>query len=92
MNGAGGARFTVPFSAPTFKEFVVRDGAGTVEALLSDAEQDGYFAGVSLGRWYPELADCFLVCVTEKRTRAEIDGLVSQLTSSPVGLTAELTK
>jgi glycine dehydrogenase subunit 1 len=92
LNGAGGARFTVPFSAPTFKEFVVRDGAGTVEALLADAEQEGYFAGVALGRWYPELADCFLVCVTEKRTRAEIDGLVGELTSSPVGLTAELTK
>jgi glycine dehydrogenase subunit 1 len=30
---------------------------------------------VPLGRWYPELDDCFLVAVTEKRTREEIDGL-----------------
>ena len=27
------------------------------------------FAGVPLGRWYPDLADCLLVAVTEKRTR-----------------------
>ena len=30
----------------------------------------GFFAGVPLGRWYPELADCLLVAVTEKRTEA----------------------
>lgn len=85
-----GTRFSSAFAAPTFKEFVVRDNAGAVEQLLADAEQEGYFAGIALGRWYPELADCFLVCVTEKRTSAEIEGLASVLTSSPAGLTAEL--
>jgi glycine dehydrogenase subunit 1 len=79
---SSGSRFSVPFAAPTFKEFVVRDAAGEVEKLLLDAERDGYFAGVPLARWYPELADCFLVCVTEKRTKAEIDGLVATLASS----------
>ena len=39
----------------------------------------GYLAGVPLGQWYPELADCFLVAVTEKRTKAEIDGLAAAL-------------
>jgi hypothetical protein len=37
----------------------------------------GYHAGLHLGRWYPNLDRCFSVAVTEKRTRAEIDGLVS---------------
>ena len=60
----------------------VRDAAGEVERLLLDAERDGYFAGVPLARWYPELADCFLMCVTEKRTKAEIDGLIATLASS----------
>jgi glycine dehydrogenase subunit 1 len=32
-------------------------------------------AGVPLGRWYPELADSFLVAVTEKRSKAQIDRL-----------------
>ena len=30
----------------------------------------GFLAGVPLGQWYPELDDCFLVAVTEKRTKA----------------------
>jgi glycine dehydrogenase subunit 1 len=42
---------------------------------VEQALSRGYFVGVPLGRWYPELADCLLVCVTEKRTRTEIDGL-----------------
>lgn len=82
LSGASGGRLYVPFDAPTLKEFVIRDAAGTIEELLADAERDGYFAGVPLGRWYPDMADCFLVCVTEKRTKAEIDGLVAALAGS----------
>ena len=76
-------RFELPFAGASFlKEFVVRDRAGQVDALLQNAASEGYFAGVPLGRWYPEMADCFLVCVTEKRTRQEIDGLVQTLGAS----------
>ncbi len=50
---------------------------GTSTSLLAEALERGFFAGVPLGQWYPELADCFLVCVTEKRTRQEIDGLAT---------------
>ena len=66
-------RFAAAFAQPTFKEFVVRDRRGQVGALLSAAAEAGFLAGVPLGRWYPDLDDCFLVAVTEKRTRAEID-------------------
>ncbi|HVX60922.1 MAG TPA: aminomethyl-transferring glycine dehydrogenase subunit GcvPA [Pirellulales bacterium] len=76
---AASERLSVAFDRPTFKEFVVRDRQGDVEALLVKAEQAGFFAGIALGRWYPELADCFLVTVTEKRTKAEIDALVQCL-------------
>jgi glycine dehydrogenase subunit 1 len=72
---AAAPRFELAFEAPTFKEFVVRDTAGRVDEALRTALDDGYFAGVPLARWYPELADCFLVCVTEKRTKQEINGL-----------------
>jgi glycine dehydrogenase subunit 1 len=78
----GSGRLASRFDAPVFKEFVVRDTAGDVERLLADSEREGYFAGVALGRWYPELADSFLVCVTEKRTKAEIDGLAGVLNAS----------
>jgi len=64
------------YSAPFFKEFVVRDPQNDVAGLLAALGQAGFHGGVPLGRWYPDLADCFLVAVTEKRTRSEIDRLV----------------
>ncbi len=72
-------RFELRFGSPFFKEFVVRDRQHQVAPLLSDAVAAGYLAGLPLGRWYPELQDCFLVAVTEQRTRAEIDGLATCL-------------
>ncbi len=68
-------RLKLAFDHPTFKEFVVRDTAKDVPGLVASALEAGYFAGIPLGRWYPDLADCLLVCVTEKRTRAEIERL-----------------
>ena len=75
-------RFSLAFEQPTFKEFVVRDAENNVAALLKSAEQAGILAGVPLGQWYPKLADCFLVAVTEKRTKVEIDALVQSLTKT----------
>jgi glycine dehydrogenase subunit 1 len=63
------------FDAPFFKEFVVRVPHGDARSWLKAAEREGFFAGIWLGRWYPELDDCILVSVTEKRTRDEIDRL-----------------
>ncbi|MGE0533487.1 MAG: aminomethyl-transferring glycine dehydrogenase subunit GcvPA [Pirellulales bacterium] len=71
---------SLEFSRPFFKEFAVRAPQGLVEPLLEHAyRDDGLLAGVPLGRWYPELADCFLVTVTEKRVRSEIDRLAASL-------------
>jgi len=75
-------RFEIVYSRPTFKEFVVRDRQGQVEKLLADLASRDIFAGVPLGNWYPELADCFLVAVTEKRSRQDIDTLVASLAQS----------
>lgn len=72
-------RFTLAFNRPTFKEFVVRDTHGDVAELIGEACVAGYLAGVPLGAWYPELSDCFLVAVTEKRTKKEIDALTACL-------------
>jgi glycine dehydrogenase subunit 1 len=76
---AAGGRLTLPYDRPFFKEFVVRDREGRVSELLSAAQAAGFLAGVPLGPWYPELSDCFLVAVTEKRTRSEIDAFVKCL-------------
>jgi glycine dehydrogenase subunit 1 len=78
LTSGGGLR--PAFDQPVFKEFVVRADDGQVEPLLERALGEGILAGVPLARWYPELADCFLVAVTEKRTRAQIDRLADSLT------------
>jgi glycine dehydrogenase subunit 1 len=75
-------RFLLPFQQPFFKEFVVRDSKRRVAELLDDAKESGFLAGIPLGRWYPELDDCFLVAVTEKRTKRELDGLADALISA----------
>jgi glycine dehydrogenase subunit 1 len=76
-------RLTAAFDKPFFKEFVIRDKSGAVAELLATAGEAGYFAGISLEKWYPELPDCFLVSVTEKRTKQEIDGLARAFLSAP---------
>ena len=77
-----GKRLQPAFTTPFFKEFVIRDTAGQVAELLSASLEAGYLAGIPLGKWYPELADCFLVAVTEKRTRGEIEGLARSLNAT----------
>ncbi len=79
-----GDQFSLAFDKPTFKEFVVRAAGSNVDHLIDTAAADGIFAGVPLGQWYPELADCMLIAVTEKRTKEEIDRLVEVLTGSTV--------
>ena len=70
---------SLAFDRPTFKEFVVRVKNGAVDALIEKALKENIFAGVPLDRFYPELSDCLLVAVTEKRTKAEIDRLAAVL-------------
>ena len=79
-----GERFSLAFDQPSFKEFVIRDAENDVDGLLRTALEAGYLAGLPLSRWRPELSDCLLVAVTEKRTKAELDGLVQTLTANSV--------
>lgn len=69
---------SLKFDRPFFKEFTLAL-PGSVPSMLGELLQAGYHAGLHLGRWYPTLDDCLTVAVTEKRTRAEIDGLTAAL-------------
>lgn len=71
------SRFTLAFASPTFKEFVIRDEDGQVDDVIDEGLAEGMMIGVPLKPWYPQLADCLLVAVTEKRTRQEIDQLAN---------------
>jgi glycine cleavage system P protein (glycine dehydrogenase) subunit 1 len=77
-------RFSLAFDQPNFKEFVIRDAENRVDELLQSATRAGFLAGIPLSGWYPQWSDCFLVAVTEKRTRQEIDGWVQALTGGEV--------
>jgi glycine dehydrogenase subunit 1 len=64
------------FQTPSAKEFTL-SVKGNVPVLLARLREAGYHAGLPLGRWYPNFADALTVAVTEKRTKAEIDGLAA---------------
>lgn len=74
------------FDRPFFKEFTLQVDTkkkDKVPELLGELLKSGYHAGLPLGTWYPQLADCITVAVTEKRTKDEIDGLAAALDLPP---------
>ena len=73
------AGYTSPFGAPTFNEFVVRFPGGFEETWQRLLEKK-IVAGLHLAPYYPELADCWLLCVTETIDKADIDMLVKEVT------------
>jgi glycine dehydrogenase subunit 1 len=68
----------VRFTGPHFKEIVLQTPVDAAEVARGLARR-GYLAGPALGRWFPNLADCLLIAVTERRTAAEIAGLAEAL-------------
>ncbi len=62
----------------TFKEFAVRVGRSARD-VIREARARGIHPGYALGRDYAGLDDALLVCVTEKRTPADIDRLAEVL-------------
>ena len=73
-----GIGVTPAFDAPFFKEFVVKTGQPAHEinqALL----RGKIIGGLDLARFYPEMDNHMLLCVTEKRTREDMAALVSAI-------------
>lgn len=74
------AGLRIVFDAPTFNEFVVQfpgDSEATYQRLLKNR----IVAGLPLEPFYPELSGNYLVCVTETKSRDDLDDLVRELTS-----------
>lgn len=63
---------------PTFNEFVVRV-SGNAEEVAAKMLERGFIAGIPLGKYYPNLKDCLLIAVTEKRSKYEIGAFVETL-------------
>ncbi|HEY2787829.1 MAG TPA: aminomethyl-transferring glycine dehydrogenase subunit GcvPA [Gaiellales bacterium] len=66
------------FDRPTFQEFTVRLGRPAHD-VIRDARKLGVHPGHALGREYPGMDDVLLVCLTEKRSAADIDRLAEVL-------------
>ena len=70
--------YSIPFSSPTFNEFVVR-GPRSATEILESVREKGVIGGLALSKYYGSRDNDFLVCVTETNTRAQIDDLISCL-------------
>ncbi len=68
--------YSIPFSAPTFNEFVVRCPRNAAEVLEAVREK-GIIGGIALSKYYAGHDNDILVCVTETNTREQIDDLVA---------------
>lgn len=66
------------FDAPFFREFVVKPKISP-ERLNNELLSESIIGGYDLSKDYPELEGCWLVAVTEKRTRTEIDLFVRKV-------------
>jgi glycine dehydrogenase subunit 1 len=63
---------------PTFKEFAIRVGRPADQVVRACRER-GVHPGYALRRDYEGMDDALLVCVTEKRTPADVDRLAAVL-------------
>lgn len=70
--------YSLAWKTPFFNEFAVRCPVDP-EKIVESLQKKGILAGYPLGRSYPELKDCLLIAVTEKRTKEEMDELLAGL-------------
>ncbi len=71
---------TQRFTGKFFNEFVAR--VGKPEEINKALLKKKVIGGLPLGRFYPELNDCMLLCATEMSKRADMDA-VGQALSQP---------
>ena len=69
------------FSGRYFNDLVVKCKPEDVNKGLVNKKIVG---GLPLGRFYPELADCMLLCATEMSRKADMDA-VGQAITQPAG-------
>src|ERR1017187_6393506 len=67
------------FGGKFFNEFAVRVEGKTPDEVNKALLKKKIIGGLSLGRFYPELADCMLLCATEMSRRADMDALTEVL-------------
>ncbi|MBI5450872.1 MAG: aminomethyl-transferring glycine dehydrogenase subunit GcvPA [Gammaproteobacteria bacterium] len=67
---------------PFFHETVLRIKQRHVSQLLQTMLQDGVLGGLDLSRYYPELGNTLLLCVTETKTADDLDRYARSLATA----------
>jgi len=70
--------YKASFNAPFYDEFVITVPVST-QKLQQHFEQAGIIGGYVLGKSYPDMPNDMLFCITETRTKEDIDYLVKVL-------------
>lgn len=72
------------FKGPFFNEFVLKFEKPVEEVNLF-LERYGVIGGLDLGKFFPDLENCALFCVTETHSKADMDKLVDTLKEAMSG-------
>jgi len=72
------AGLRAPFDSPTFNEFVILAPSG-FERIRKMLFESKIVAGLPVVPFFPDLPHHYLFCVTETKTREDIDRLVSEI-------------
>ena len=66
-------KLNLRFDAPFFNEFVARTNGKSPDAINQGLLEQKIIGGLPLGRFYPELDGCVLLCATEMSKREQMD-------------------
>jgi glycine dehydrogenase subunit 1 len=68
-------RLPLRFRGPFFNEFVTRTNGHSPGEVNERLLESKIIGGLPLGRYYPELADCMVLCATEMNRREQMDAV-----------------
>jgi glycine dehydrogenase subunit 1 len=70
------------FDNPFFNEFAIKvSGGGEVRDINRHLFEAGIIGGLDISRFYPDIQNAMLLCVTETKTKENIDKLVNTMSN-----------
>jgi glycine dehydrogenase subunit 1 len=76
------SKLPLRFESPFFNEFVARTDGSSPEQINNALAERKIIGGLLLGRFYPELENCMLLCATEMSKRQDMDIVAEAFTSN----------
>jgi len=74
------SKLPLAFDGPFFNEFVARTNGRSPDQLNARLLEQKIIGGLPLGRFYPELENCLLLCATEMSKREDMDAISDAFT------------